>query len=51
MKNLLVEENISLPIRLDGRNPEEKELNKMVQKLGLQERRKHLLNELSGGQQ
>lgn len=48
---LNVEENISLPIKLDGRKVEEKELSEMIQKLGMQERRKNLPNELSGGQQ
>ena len=48
---LNVEENICLPLKLDGQKVNEKELNEMIQKLGLQERRKNLPNELSGGQQ
>ena len=48
---LNIEENICLPLKLDGQKVNEKELNEMIQKLGLQERRKNLPNELSGGQQ
>ena len=48
---LNVEENICLPLKLDGQKVNEKELNEMIQKLGLQGRRKNLPNELSGGQQ
>lgn len=48
---LNVEENISLPLELDGKKVNEKELNELLETLGLTERRKHLPNELSGGQQ
>lgn len=48
---LNVEENITLPLELDGRKVDEKELNSMLNTLGLSARRKHLPNELSGGQQ
>ncbi len=48
---LNVEENITLPLELDGRKVEEKELNSLLNTLGLSSRRKHLPNELSGGQQ
>ncbi|HIS17088.1 MAG TPA: ABC transporter ATP-binding protein [Candidatus Coprovivens excrementavium] len=48
---LNVEENITLPLELDGRQADEKELNELLKTLGLKERRKHLPNELSGGQQ
>ena len=48
---LNVEENISLPIKLDVRKPDKKAVNEMILNLGLQERRKNLPNELSGGQQ
>ena len=48
---LNVEENMCLPLKLDGQKVNEQELNEMIQKLGLQERRKNLPNELSGGQQ
>lgn len=48
---LTVEENIGLPIELDGRKVDEKDMEEILQLLGLSERRKHLPNELSGGQQ
>ena len=48
---LNVEENITLPLELDGRKVDEEELNNLITILGLKNRRKHLPNELSGGQQ
>lgn len=48
---LNVEENIALPIELDGREVEPKNMDEMLDRLGLSERRTHLPNELSGGQQ
>lgn len=48
---LNVEENISLPVLLDGKEVNEKHLNEIIKTLGLEERIKHLPNELSGGQQ
>lgn len=48
---LNVEENITLPLELDGRKVEEKELNELLKTLGLNTRKTHLPNELSGGQQ
>ena len=48
---LNVEENMTLPILLDGKKPDKKLLNDLVQKLGLSERVGHLPNQLSGGQQ
>ena len=48
---LNVEENITLPLDLDGRKIDKNELNEMLELLGLENRRKHLPNELSGGQQ
>lgn len=48
---LNVEENITLPMELDGRKVDEKRLEELLNSLGLEERRKHLPNELSGGQQ
>lgn len=48
---LNVEENISLPVLLDGKKVDEKRLQEIIKTLGLQERIKHLPNELSGGQQ
>ncbi|MCQ2494605.1 MAG: ABC transporter ATP-binding protein [Lachnospiraceae bacterium] len=48
---LNVEENISLPLELDGRKVDKAEMDKMLSILGLGERRNNLPNELSGGQQ
>ena len=48
---LNVEENITLPLELDGRHVDEKLLNDILKLLGLENRKNHLPNELSGGQQ
>ncbi len=48
---LNVKENISLPVMLDGKEPDKKYLNELIQTLGLEARVNHLPNELSGGQQ
>ena len=48
---LNVEENMTLPILLDGRKPDQALLADLVEKLGLRERLNHLPNQLSGGQQ
>ena len=48
---LTVEENITLPVRLDGRKVNKERLKEMLEVLGLVKRRKHLPNQLSGGQQ
>ncbi|SKB54673.1 putative ABC transport system ATP-binding protein [Lachnospiraceae bacterium] len=48
---LNVEENMTLPILLDGKKPDKALLRDLVGKLGLTERLKHLPNQLSGGQQ
>lgn len=48
---LMVEENLTLPLLLDGRKPDQKQIEMLVEKLGLENRLKHLPNELSGGQQ
>ena len=48
---LNVEENLTLPILLDGKKPDKKLLKDLVEKLGLTKRLKHLPNQLSGGQQ
>jgi len=51
--NLNVEDNILLPLLLDGKKPKkyEKELNKIMDVIGLNEWKKHTPRELSGGQQ
>lgn len=48
---LTVEENLTLPLLLDGRKPEKKQIDALVEKLGLKHRMTHLPNQLSGGQQ
>ena len=48
---LNVEENMTLPLLLDGHKVDEKRLLELVQSLGLQNRLRHLPNQLSGGQQ
>ena len=51
ISTLNVTENITLPILLDGKVPDEKYLNELVDILGLKNRVGHLPNQLSGGQQ
>ena len=46
-----VEENITLPLLLDGRKVDPFQLQNLVEKLGLGSRLKHLPSQLSGGQQ
>lgn len=46
-----VEENITLPVLMDGRRVNQKRLQEMIQLLRLEGREKHLPNQLSGGQQ
>ena len=48
---LNIKENITLPILLDNKKPDEKYLNELIDTLGLSNRVNHLPNELSGGQQ
>ena len=48
---LNVQENIEIPLELDGRKADKKEMDEMLERLGLTHRRTHLPNELSGGQQ
>ena len=48
---LNVEENITLPLKLDNKNIDKQRLDELIKVLGLEERRTHLPNELSGGQQ
>lgn len=48
---LNVEENITLPVLLDGGKVDREYLNVLLGKLGLQTRTKYLPNQLSGGQQ
>lgn len=48
---LNAEENITIPIKLDGRDVEKEYLEEIIETLGLDDRRKHFPNQLSGGQQ
>ena len=48
---LNVEQNITFPLLLDYKKPNQKFVNELLQVLGLSERRKHLPGQLSGGQQ
>lgn len=48
---LTVEENLTLPLLLDGRKPDKRQISGLTEKLGLSERLTHLPNQLSGGQQ
>ena len=48
---LTVEENLTLPLLLDGRKPDKRQIADMVERLGLSKRLTHLPNQLSGGQQ
>lgn len=48
---LTVEENLTLPLLLDGRKPDKKQIDELIKKLGLEKRLDHLPNQLSGGQQ
>lgn len=48
---LNVKENITLPIRLDGKKVDNNYLDELIDILGLKKRVNHLPNELSGGEQ
>jgi putative ABC transport system ATP-binding protein len=48
---LNVEENILLPIHLDGNKPDAAFIERVVETLGLSEKRTSMPNQLSGGQQ
>lgn len=49
--SLNVYENIVLPIQLDGKEPDKKYIDSIIQTLGLSEKLENLPNNLSGGQQ
>jgi len=53
VQNLTVEENIMLPVVMDGRKEKDykERLDKILKIIGLEDKRKNLPNELSGGQQ
>ena len=48
---LTAEENITLPIDLDGRKTDLKRLDELLKTLGIEDKRHSLPNQLSGGQQ
>ena len=48
---LNIEENITLPLDLDNRKVDKNDLNNLIKLLGLEKRKKHLPNQLSGGEQ
>ncbi len=48
---LTSEENIALPIELDGRKPDKDRIEEVMERLGILDKRNSLPNELSGGQQ
>lgn len=49
--SLNVEENITLPLLLDGRTPDKNTLDELLNSLGLTDRINNLPNQLSGGQE
>lgn len=53
VQNLTVEENIMLPVVMDGKKEKDYKdrLDKILKLIGLEDKRKNLPNELSGGQQ
>ena len=48
---LTVRENIIMPVLLDGNKVNEKEVDELIERLGLTDRKNYLPNQLSGGQQ
>lgn len=48
---LTVEENIKLPLLMDGKKADKELLEELLEILGLEKRRKHLPSQISGGQQ
>ena len=51
VSELNVEQNIIFPLLLDYRRPNQTDVEEILELLGLQDRRKHLPGQLSGGQQ
>ncbi|WP_102399370.1 MULTISPECIES: ABC transporter ATP-binding protein [Haloimpatiens] len=48
---LTIEENIKLPLLMDGKKIDEQYIHELIKTLGLEDRKKHLPGEISGGQQ
>ena len=51
MPVLTAEENITLPLQLAGKQPDQKWLDQLIDTVGLRDRLTHRPSELSGGQQ
>lgn len=51
VKELTGQENMLLPVMLDGKKPDEAYLNRIVDMLGIKNRMSHLPSAMSGGQQ
>ncbi|MFB6816734.1 ABC transporter ATP-binding protein [Streptomyces sp. NPDC056347] len=48
---LTAEQNVALPLRLDGRRPKSSQVREALQQVGLGDRARHRPSQLSGGQQ
>jgi putative ABC transport system ATP-binding protein len=51
LPTLTAEENILLPLSIAGRKPENGDLEALIARVGLEDRRRHRPSEMSGGQQ
>ena len=51
LPTLSAEENITLPLAIAGRKPEQETVDRLLERMGLTERRDHKPAQLSGGQQ
>ena len=51
MRELTAQENILLPVMLDGRKPDEQHIGHLIELLGIEDRLSHLPGAMSGGQQ
>ena len=51
VRELTAQENILLPVMLDGRSPDEQHISHLIELLGVEDRLSHLPGAMSGGQQ
>ena len=51
VRELTAQENILLPLMLDGRKPDEQHIGHLIELLGIEDRLSHLPGAMSGGQQ
>ena len=51
VRELTAQENILLPVMLDGRKPDEAHISHLIELLGIEDRLSHLPGAMSGGQQ